>query len=64
MSLLSAVVAAWLSAYFAVQRVYKEKWWDRKEHAYTEIIRALYDRVRYSELCTEEYLDRNIPKKE
>jgi hypothetical protein len=57
------ILAAWLSALLAVRRIYKERWWDRKEHAYKEIIKALYDQLRYSELCTEEYLDRDIPKK-
>jgi hypothetical protein len=60
---LTAIVAAWLSAFWAVRRTYKERWWDRKERCYAEIIKALYDQLRYSELCTEEYLDREIPRK-
>jgi hypothetical protein len=45
-----------LSARWAVQRTYNEKWWERKERAYADIIDALHDLLRYSELIAEEYL--------
>ena|SRR5271157_4682729 len=63
-TLLTAAVAAWLSALWAVRRTYRERWWDIKQRCYEEIVKALYNRLRYFELGTEEYLDREIPKKE
>jgi hypothetical protein len=52
--LLSSVLAAFLSARWAVRRAFAERWWERKERAYTDIIEALYDLVRYSLLCADE----------
>jgi hypothetical protein len=57
--LMTALLAAGLSARWAVRRVYREKWWERKEKAYAEIIDALYDIVRYCELTADEYLQGN-----
>src|SRR5437867_3019008 len=54
--LLIAVVAAYLSARWAVRRAYLEKWWERKEQAYADIINSLYDLLRYSGLCANQYL--------
>ena len=50
----TATVAAYLSARWGLRRAFQEKWWERKERAYTEIIEALYDLIRYSDLCAEE----------
>lgn len=44
----TTVIAAFLSARWAVRRAYQERWWDRKEQAYREIIDALHDLLRYS----------------
>jgi hypothetical protein len=52
--LATSIVGAFFSARWAVRRAFQEKWWERKEHAYTEIIEALHDLIRYSELCKEE----------
>jgi hypothetical protein len=52
---LTAIVAAFLSARWAVQRAYREKWWERKEKAYAEIIESLHDMLRYCEITAAEY---------
>ncbi len=56
LTLATAVLAAFMSAHWAVQRAYREKWWERKERAYAEIIDALHDLLRYSELTAQKYL--------
>jgi hypothetical protein len=53
--LLSAVVAAYLSARWAVRGALREKWWERKFHAYSEILEALHHLVWYSETLREVY---------
>jgi hypothetical protein len=45
---ITTVCAAFLSARWAVRRAYQERWWDRQEQAYREIIDALHDLLRYS----------------
>ena len=41
-----------------MKRLYSEKWWQRKEQAYTEIIEALYDLLQYCEIKKEDYGER------
>jgi hypothetical protein len=53
---LIAVGGAYLSAIWAVHRAHQEKWWDRKEHTYSEIIDALLDITRYLEVQAHDYL--------
>jgi hypothetical protein len=53
--LLAAILAAWLSAKWSVRKFYSEKWWERKEKAYAEIIEALYDVLQYCEIKKEDY---------
>lgn len=38
-----------------MKKFYTEKWWDRKEQAYTEIINALYDMVQFYKVYKEDY---------
>ena len=38
-----------------MRKFYTEKWWDRKEKAYTEIINSLYDIVHFYEVFKEDY---------
>lgn len=52
----TAIVAAYLSARWATSQAYKQRWWDQRERAYTEIIEALYDVVAYFDLTAEDYL--------
>lgn len=56
--LMTTLLAAFLSAKWAVDRVYREKWWERKEKAYADIIEALHDMIRYCDLMADEYLER------
>lgn len=46
--LFTTVCAAFLSARWAVRRAFEERWWERKEQAYAEIIDALYNLLRYA----------------
>ncbi len=55
--LLTAVLAAYLTTRWSLRRFYAEKWWDRKERAYSEIIDCLYHLIRYCEICIEEIED-------
>ncbi|MDH2634534.1 hypothetical protein [Acinetobacter nosocomialis] len=38
-----------------MKKFYTEKWWDRKEQAYTEIINALYDMLQFYKVYKEDY---------
>lgn len=45
-----AIFASFLTSSLALQKFYSEKWWERKEKAYTEIIDALYHLITYCEV--------------
>jgi len=53
--LITAICAAYLSAKWTMRRACQERWWERKEKVYTEIIEALHDIIRYSSVRIEEY---------
>lgn len=53
--LMSALVAAYLSAQWAIRRTLREQWWHQKFKVYSEIIEALHHLVWYSEDLTEFY---------
>ena len=53
--IITAIFASYLAAKWSMQRLYSEKWWQRKEHAYSEIIDALYDLLQYCEIKKEDY---------
>jgi hypothetical protein len=53
--IISAIVASYLAARWSLRRFYSEKWWERKENAYAEIIDALYDILQYCEIQKEDY---------
>ena len=60
----TTIAAAFLSARWAAMRVFQERWWERKEKAYTEIIEALHDLTRYHSICAQENLSgEDHPKK-
>jgi hypothetical protein len=48
--ILAAILASYLTARWSLKKIYAEKWWDRKEKAYKEIIEALYDSMQYCEI--------------
>lgn len=54
--LLTTIAAAFFSARWATQRAFQQRWWERKERAYSDIVEALHDMIRYSDLCAEEYM--------
>jgi hypothetical protein len=64
--LITTIIAAFLSAKWGARQALHQRWWERKEQAYTEIIEALHDLIRYSSMCAEEYLtnEEEHPKKE
>lgn len=41
-SLVLAILTAYLTVRFALQRFYREKWWEEKMRAYTDILQALH----------------------
>lgn len=53
--LLTTILAAYLSARWAVRQAFQQRWWERKESAYTDIIESLHDLLRYSSLCANDY---------
>jgi hypothetical protein len=53
--LLTTVLAAYLSARWAVRQAFRQRWWERKESAYIDIIESLHDMLRYSSLCADDY---------
>jgi hypothetical protein len=53
--IITAILGSYLAARWSLKRFYSEKWWDRKEHAYAEIIDALYDVIQYCEIKKENY---------
>ena len=52
----TAILAARFSAGWALKRFQKERWWERKEKAYIEIIDSLSDLMAYAEYCSERYM--------
>ena len=53
--IISAIIASYLAANWSLRKFYSEKWWERKERAYAEIIDALYDLLQYCEIQKEDY---------
>lgn len=52
---ITAILGSYLAARWSLKKFYSEKWWERKEHAYAEIINALYDVIQYCEIKKEDY---------
>jgi len=50
-----AVVSSFFTTKLALKKFYSEKWWEKKESAYAEIINALYDLIQYCEIKKEDY---------
>ena len=55
-ALVTTIFAAYFSALWATRRAFQQRWWERKEKAYSEIVEALHDMIRYSDLCAEGYM--------
>src|SRR5208282_4946563 len=52
----TAFFAAFFSARWGARQAFREHWWDKKVSAYTEIIEALHDLIRYSDVMVHEEL--------
>ncbi len=52
---LAAIIASYLAARWSLRKIYSEKWWDRKERAYSDIIASLYDIMQYCEYQRDHY---------
>jgi hypothetical protein len=53
---LISILTSWATVYFALKQFYSERWWDRKNEAYTNIINALSDLVSSYEAYYDEGL--------
>ena len=49
------IIAAFIASKLAVDKFYREKKWERREKAYTEIIEALYNLIKYFRVQKEDY---------
>ena len=47
--IISAIFASYLAARWSLKKIYSEKWWERKERVYSDIISSLYDIMQYCE---------------
>ena len=47
--IITAIFASYLTARWSLKKIYSEKWWERKEKAYSDIITRLYDLMQYCE---------------
>lgn len=52
-----AIIASTLAARWSLKKLYAEKWWERKERAYVEIIDALHNLIEYCEIQMHDYGD-------
>lgn len=48
-------ISAYIGSVLAIRKFKKEKLWERREKAYTEIIYALYDILQHLEIQKEDY---------
>ena len=53
--IMPGIIAALIASKLAVNKFYKERSWERKEKAYTEIINALYNTIKYYRIHKENY---------
>lgn len=63
LSLIVGIISAIITAWWSLRKIYTEKWWDRKEKVYTEIIETIYDILQYCEVKRDtEQEDRHFPE--
>ena len=55
-----AIIAAYFAAKWAISKFYTERWWEKKEKAYTELIESITNILIYLDLKVDESLDPNI----
>ena len=51
--IITAIIAAYFTARWSLKKIYSEKWWERKEKAYSGIIESLYDVMEYCEIQSD-----------
>ena len=54
-SIMTAIIASYLTAQWSLKKFYNEKRWERREQAYREIINSLYDVIQYLSIVKEDY---------
>lgn len=54
--ILTGCIAAFFTAKFAVRQAFQDKWWTRKNEAYSEILYALSDAAQYTNAMREAHL--------
>ena len=57
--MVAGITAARLSAKWATEGALKQRWSERKEKAYAEIVEALYDIILFCDLAEVEYMKMN-----
>ena len=55
-AILISVITSWITVRLALKKFYSERWWVRKDEAYTSIIDALSDLVNYYDVFYDETL--------
>jgi hypothetical protein len=55
LSLITGIVAAYVTAKLSLRQYFSTKWWERKEAAYAEVANALCDMLQYLEVQKEDY---------
>ena len=53
--IITAIIASYFTARWSLKKIYSEKWWERREHAYSDIIASLYDIMQYCEYQRDHY---------
>ena len=53
--ILTAIIASYFAARWSLRKLYSEKWWERKEQAYSDIIASLYDIIQYCEFKRDQH---------
>jgi hypothetical protein len=53
--IIAAIIASYLAARWSLRKIYSEKWWERKERAYSEIIASLCDILQFYEFKKDHY---------
>lgn len=52
-SLFVAIITAYITVFFSLRRFYREKWWEAKMRAYTDVIQALHNMKRDLEISLQ-----------
>jgi hypothetical protein len=65
LSAAAAFIGSWLAAYFALNRFYHERIWERRAAAYTAVFEAIYDQTKWHSTHIDATMEgRKIPNDE